>query len=236
MFIDTTARSSANEIMDDLQMEGELLRRSLDKLDWINKWLGGNQVTVSGLKLLLKGIPKKKVIKIVDIGCGSGDMLRIIARHIRKEKRHVEIIGIDANEFTINYAREQSKEYPEISFQTAMVTPKTLKDLDFDILLSTLFLHHLDNAEISALLKEACLKARVGIIINDLHRSRWAYVLFFLLTLFISNPMIRQDGLTSILRGFKKSDLKKFNQQLKMVSSSINWRWAFRYQWIIKTS
>ena len=236
MFIDTKVRSSADEIMDDLQMEGELLRRSLHKLDWINKWLGGNQVTISGLKTLLKGIPKNKVIKIVDLGCGSGDMLRIITRYMRQENRLVEIIGIDANEFTINYAREQSKYYPEIRFLPALVTPEILKDLDFDILLSTLFLHHLDNEEISALLKEASRKATVGILINDLHRSRWAYVLFYLLTLFIPNPMIRQDGLTSILRGFKKADLKKFNQELTMNSASIKWRWAFRYQWIIKTS
>jgi hypothetical protein len=46
--------------------------------------------------------------------------------------------------------------------------------------------------------------------------------------------MSRQDGLISILRGFKKNELIKYSQQLKFTKYKIEWRWAFRYQWIIK--
>jgi ubiquinone/menaquinone biosynthesis C-methylase UbiE len=80
IFIDTTYRSDAVEIMDDLSMTGEVLTDTLYKLDSINKWLGGNAITLNGIKKLLKNHPKKTALTIVDLGCGSGDMLRQVAK------------------------------------------------------------------------------------------------------------------------------------------------------------
>ena len=71
-------------------------------------------------------------------------------------------------------------------------------------------------------------------MVNDLQRSEVAYGLFKLLGLTISNNMIKQDGLTSILRAFKKEDLEKISKELNL-KSKIRWKWAFRYQWLIRT-
>jgi len=219
--------------MDDFEMEGELLRETLDQLDSINKWLGGNRVTLNGLKLLLKSVEPERTLRIVDLGCGSGDMLRRLATYFRKEGRKVEFIGIDGNEFTINYARSQSTDYPEISYRHQMIPSKEFSDLNCDIILSTLFLHHFRETEALELLRIISEKAQIGLVINDLHRNQWAYILFKLLGLFISNRMVREDGLTSILRGFKKSELQHIAKVLNFKNSNIQWRWAFRYQWTI---
>ncbi len=221
--------------MDDLEMEGDLLSRSLAKLDWINKWLGGNNVTLSGLDQLIANHPKDEVLKIVDIGSGSGDMLRLVTDKLRKQNRKVEILGMDANDFTVNYARRESVDYPEIKYQTEYVSVSTFDNLEYDILLGTLFLHHLKDQDIIDVMKIGTEKAKLGVIVNDLNRSQVAYFLFNLLTLFIPNPMIRQDGLTSILRGFKKADLEKYTAALNVKKSTIKWKWAFRYQWILFT-
>jgi hypothetical protein len=45
--------------------------------------------------------------------------------------------------------------------------------------------------------------------------------------------MTKVDGLVSILRGFKKEELTQFSNKLKLENYSIQWKWAFRYQWII---
>jgi hypothetical protein len=52
------------------------------------------------------------------------------------------------------------------------------------------------------------------------------------LTSVIGNKMTREDGLTSILKAFKRIDLEEFSKKLNY-KSTITWRWAFRYQWII---
>ena len=74
----------------------------------------------------------------------------------------------------------------------------------------------------------------IGIVINDLHRSSIAYRLFQgLCFVFRLNDMSREDGLTSILRGFKKEELITISKKLNFRYYKIQWKWAFRYQWII---
>ncbi|WP_299129146.1 methyltransferase domain-containing protein [uncultured Winogradskyella sp.] len=233
LFINTTYRSDATEIMDDFSMKGELLRDTLDKLGKINKWLGGNSVTIDGAKQLLNNKDKTKTYTIIDLGCGHGDMLRLLADYGRKNEFKFKLIGIDANKDAIDYAKELSSSYQEISYQNFDIFSEEFKSLDFDIALSTLFLHHFKDDEIKPLLNQLIVKARIGIVVNDLHRSRLAYGLFKLLGLVISNDMIVKDGLTSILRAFKRKDLKTYSNQLQL-KSQIRWKWAFRFQWLIR--
>ena len=50
--IDTSQRSSEMEIMDDFSLGGTIFRDTLDKLEVINRFLGGNSVTIMGLSLI----------------------------------------------------------------------------------------------------------------------------------------------------------------------------------------
>ena len=233
LFVDTTSRSNDTELMDDFSMKGELLRDTLDKLGSINKWLGGNRVTLNGLRQLLEHQPKEKVYTIVDIGCGHGDILRLIGDYGRKHDFSFQLIGIDANQDAIDYAVELSAAYDELSFKKLDVFSEEFQAMEYDVVLSTLFLHHLDETEIRSLLQLMSTKAKLGVVVNDLHRHRLAYGLFKLLGTVISNHMIVQDGLTSILRAFKRKEIEQISNQLNL-NSQISWKWAFRYQWLIK--
>ena len=233
LFVDTTSRSNDTELMDDFSMKGELLRDTLDKLGSINKWLGGNRVTLNGLRQLLEHQPKDKVYTIVDIGCGHGDILRLIGDYGRKHDFSFQLIGIDANQDAIDYAVELSAAYDELSFKKLDVFSEEFQAMEYDVVLSTLFLHHLDETEIRSLLQLMSTKAKLGVVVNDLHRHRLAYGLFKLLGTVISNHMIVQDGLTSILRAFKRKEIEQISDQLNL-NSQISWKWAFRYQWLIK--
>ena len=231
--VDTSHRSSEMEIMDDFTMEGVLFRDTLDKLEIINRFLGGNSVTINGLKKLLKNQPKNKTITIVDLGCGNGDILRDISKFGRKNNYSFKLIGIDANLAATEYAKELSKEYSELSFKTMDILSEDFKKQSYDIVLCTLFLHHFKNEELISFLKTTTDKATIGVVVNDLHRHKLAYYLFKLIGFFIKNKMVRQDGLTSVLRAFKKKDLENIAKEIK-VHFSIQWKWAFRYLWILK--
>lgn len=233
--IDTTFRTDEQEIMDDFTLGGKALRTNLDILSSINKWLGGNQVSLDGIQQLIKGQPKEKELVIVDLGCGNGDMLRRVSKLGKKLGYTFKLVGIDANEDSIQYATLLSLGFDNITYIQMNIFSEEFKELDYDIALSTLFLHHLKDKEILdklSLLKE---KAGVGIVVNDLHRSKLAYSLFSIVSFFINNKIIRNDGLISIRRGFKKSELEHFANQLQ-INSDITWKWAFRYQWILKTT
>ena len=231
--VDTTMRSDATEIMDDFTLEGELFRDTLDKLETINRLLGGNGVTINGIKKLIQDQPKDKKITIVDLGCGHGDILRDVAKFGRKKGYTFQLIGIDANQDAIDYANELSTEYPELSFQPIDIFSEDFQELDFDVVLCTLFAHHFKDDELISFFKPTLKNAKLGIVVNDLHRHKLAYYLFKIIGLFVKNRMVREDGLTSILRAFKKQDLEKLSKKLN-AKASIQWKWAFRYQWILQ--
>jgi len=232
--VPTKYRTTSAEIMDDFSVEGEELREALDKIASINQFLGGNKITLDGVEQLLKNVSRNETITIVDVGCGNGDLLRILAQYAEKSGLIFELIGIDANRFTVNHAQQLSTDYKNISFRCEDIFDAAFQKVKADIFLCTLTLHHFKNEEIEYLLPLFYKNSRLGIVINDLQRSGLAYRLFQLLCfVFRLNTMSREDGLTSILRGFTKEELIHFSTQMKCHKWSINWRWAFRYQWII---
>lgn len=236
MKVDTRFRSEAPEMMDDFSMEGEILRDALDKIAGINRLLGGNRVTIDGVNQLIKSQAKEKTIKIIDIGCGNGDMLRALAKYAQAKNIKMALLGIDANPFTISYAEKLSAPFDNICYQCSDIFDEQSAVSECDIAVCTLTLHHFKDDEIVKLLGKFKKVTRLGIVVNDLERSALAYRLFTALCwAFRLNHMSRVDGLTSILRGFKRADLLKYSKQLQLKNYSIKWKWAFRYQWIIKT-
>lgn len=234
MLLNTKYRTDQAEIMDDFEMEGEVLREALDKIAKINQLLGGNKLTLIGVKALIADVPNNTEITIVDVGCGNGDMLRSLADYAVKNNLKFNLIGIDANNFTSNHAIKLSENYPNISYRCEDIFDKPFRELKYDIVLCTLTLHHFKETEILYIMNVFHTNASRGIVINDLQRSSLAYRLFqSLCFVFQLNAMSREDGLISILRGFKKDDLIDFSKKLNFSNYTIKWKWAFRYQWII---
>ena len=233
--VNTTHRTEAEEIMDDFSIQGPILDDALDKLAIINKLLGGNIVTLNGLKKLLKNQPKAIPLIIVDLGCGGGDILRTIANYGKKEGYNFQLIGVDANKNATDYAQTLSKAHDNIRFVHADVFSEEFKALKYDIVITTLFLHHFKEVELLQLLNHVTNTASIGVVVNDLHRHRLAYYLFKLITIPVKNKMIIEDGLTSVLRGFKRKELVDLSKQLN-IKNQLHWKWAFRYQWILWSS
>lgn len=237
MPINTRYRTDEPEIMDDFLLEGDELQDALDKIAKINQLLGGNKLTLEGVKSLLQNSDKKELITIVDIGCGNGDMLRYVADFGIKNGYNFNLIGIDANAFTINHAENLSKNYSNITYNCLDIFTKQFNELKYDIILCTLTLHHFKDNEVKKLVSQFYTNSKIGIVINDLERNIVSYRLFQALCfVFNLNRMSREDGLISILRGFKKQELINFSQELGLKKYTLNWKWAFRYQWIIQSS
>src|SRR5579863_5132319 len=108
MSVSFSQRSTAVEIMDNLEFHDEVVFQTLRELDFINHWLGGNSVIIDAIERIWRKIPKETSILIADLGCGSGEMLRLIARRAIAQNRIVKLVGIDANEHIIKYARDSS--------------------------------------------------------------------------------------------------------------------------------
>ena len=228
-------RSSQQEIMDNVNFRGEEMKNLLRDLKVVNTWLGGNRITFRGVTKLMRKKCKQHPITLLDIGCGDGELLRKFVKFADKNNFKVHCIGVDFNENILEYAENQSVEFPNIKFQKVDVFLEQELLPNCDIAVCTLFMHHFRNNEIEGLLNNLIKKVNLGIVVNNLHRSRMAFQLFKIISfLFLKTKTAKFDGLVSIARGFKKREIKTFASRIPNQKSEIHWRWAFRYQWILK--
>ncbi|OEK02735.1 SAM-dependent methyltransferase [Roseivirga sp. 4D4] len=226
-------RAYEEELMDDLDSGGEIIDQTLRELETINRLLGGNQVTINGLQKLLKNHTATKPIVIADLGCGGGDIMILVAKWARKKGYKVELKGYDANPNIIDYARKNCIDYPEISFYTEDIFSDDFKANRFDIVICTLFTHHFKDDQLISIFHQFKTQAKIGVVINDLHRHWFAYHSIKLLTqLFSKSPMVQYDAPLSVRRAFRKNELEKIMASAEINAFSLKWMWAFRWQLI----
>ncbi|HET8854780.1 MAG TPA: methyltransferase domain-containing protein [Salinimicrobium sp.] len=228
-------RYEGREVMDNFELGGEKLEETLNDLDRVNSWLGGDRVTLGGVKEIIDRTSRKETISIADIGCGNGHMLRELSKWGKRERIKLELTGIDANPNAVSIAKRLSGDYKDISYRVLNIFSPDLREMQFDVILCTLTLHHFKDEQIPEVLRNFLDISRIGVVVNDLQRSKTAYWLFTLFcAAFVSNPIAREDGLISIRRGFKRSDLQKYSADISVAPVEISWRWAFRYRWILR--
>jgi 2-polyprenyl-3-methyl-5-hydroxy-6-metoxy-1,4-benzoquinol methylase len=230
---DFTKRASQIEVMDDLECNGPVVNAALRELEIINRLLGGNQVTIQGLQLLLSKVevPADRPLVVADVGCGGGDMLKLIDKWASRRGIAVHLIGIDANPNIIDYARKNCADMPNAEFMAINIFSEEFSRLSFDVVVNTLFLHHFTFGELRDILKRYSQQAGMGIIINDIHRHPFAYYSIKHITrAFSKSPMVVHDAPLSVLRAFSRHDLEQLFQSAQIPHWQINWKWAFRWQ------
>ncbi len=234
---DFFVRSTDAEIMDDLEYSGEMMDRTLYELELINKWLGGNDVTLGGIKQMVMSHDPNETVCIADLGCGRGDILRLISRWAKKENRKVRLIGIDANPYIVDAARTNLSQYPDIELQTMNIFSAAFQSMKFDIVLGTLFYHHFSNQQLQTFFRQLKDQVRIGFIINDIHRHALAfYSIQFLTKYFSRSSMVKFDAPLSVLRAFTRTELIEILRNAGAQIFTIQWKWAFRWQVLVYKS
>ena len=228
-------RSSEVELMDDLQLSNEDLRRNLDELETINFWLGGHKVVLQALQKLLPQLRElNRPITVADVGCGGGDMLREIAKWGTRQGLEMNLTGVDANAFMLNYAAPKCEQFSNIQFQQSDIFSPEFQQQRFDILTCSLFCHHFSDESLVQLLKQLYKQAGTAVIINDLERNPMAYYSIKALTqAFSKSYLVKNDAPLSVLRAFRKSELESILQKAGITNYWLKWQWAFRWQLVL---
>jgi len=227
-------RASDPELMDDLTLASDALRQNLDELETINTWLGGYAPVLNALDRLRTRFPAGRPLRVADLGSGGGDTLRQIARWARRQGVAVELAGIDANEFMLEYAAGKSAEFPEISYRQFDIFSPEFRAQPYDVLTCSLFCHHFTDAELVTLLQQWQQQARVAVVINDLHRHWLAYHSIKWLTRLLGGSyLVQHDAPLSVARAFRRKDWVALLARAGITHYELRWRWAFRWQVII---
>lgn len=200
------ARSQAPELMDDHAVDYETFRACLIDLSRVNAMTLAYRPTLAFLERLRKErrLPQDRPLKILDVGSGYGDMLRVIARWARRRGVKVALAGLDGNPWSARAAAQATPSAAGVSWVTSDVFESSESA---DVVLSSLFTHHLCDRELARFLAWSEGAASLGWFVNDLRRSRFSHDGFALASrLLRMHRFVRHDGPVSIARSFVEAD------------------------------
>lgn len=204
------ARVAGRELMDEPAQDRAELARSLADLRAVNRWLGGTRVVLHHLEALFERHPRASY-RILDLATGSGDIPLRVARWARERGAEVEIVATDNHAGTLALARAHTAADPAVRTEMADALDLRWPDGSFDVALLSTALHHFDDeGDCLRVLREMDRVSRIGLIVNDLARSRAALLGARLLaaTVWRTHPVTRHDGPLSILRSFTPAELR----------------------------
>ena len=206
MALDFAQRSGEPELMDSGQIDYPEFEACLRDLARVNAWTLAYRPTLTWFSRLVERSSPAQGFRVLDVGCGYGDMLRRIAGWARRRSVPVELVGIDRNPWARRIAEAKTPESMPIRYETADLFDYR-SDRPFDVVISSLFAHHLDNNELVDFLVWMNRTAARGWFVNDLHRHRLPYrfikVAFPALRL---NRLVVHDGPVSVSRAFTRED------------------------------
>ncbi len=199
-------RAQLSELMDE-PASYEEFRDCLRDLERVNRTVLSYRPTLRWLRQF--AVPRPVPLHIVDVGTGGGDMLRRIETWARCRNLDVHLTGIDMNP----HATRAAREFAPASSRIAWVTSDAFSfhpARPVDIVISSLFTHHLADAEIVRFLQWMEQTARRGWFINDLSRGRLSYYGFRLLARLMRwHRFVQHDGPVSIQRSFRPEDWRR---------------------------
>lgn len=181
----------------------------LREIRFINRWIGDRWAL---RRTLLKTISELdlKEFSVLDVGAGSGELLKETALFARRARRKALLVGLDINEMAAESIAAEGKDLVEINAVRGDALMLPFDDGTFDFAICSLFTHHFTDDGVVDVMREMRRVARRGVYVIDLHREKGAFRMYKLFcAMFRISRLVRDDGLLSIKKGFQPDELSR---------------------------
>ena len=220
-------RSRELEHLDKGDYTAEEYEGCIVELQRVNRYLGDARAL---RQTVLAEIEREglRSFSLLDVGAGSGELLRVAARWAEETKRAGVFTGLEINERSARAIVEESRTLPiEAVRGDALQLP--FDDASFDYVMCSLMMHHFRDEEVVRVLEEMARVARSRVFVIDLHRHAVAYYLYTTVgQLFLHNRLLREDGALSILRSFSPRELNELAERAHLSNISVERHFPFR--------
>jgi ubiquinone/menaquinone biosynthesis C-methylase UbiE len=210
--------------------------RDLARINWL---LGGAGLSMRAMRGLLVPTPPAAatapdILRVLDVGTGAADIPLAMLR-VRGPWRGVRVTAVDSRPEVIEAAiaiRPELSAHPSLELAVADGRSLPFPDGAFDVAHASLVLHHLEPDAAVRLLRELRRVARTGVIVNDLARSRVAWLGAWLLVHAITrNRYTLHDGPLSVRRAYTRAEARELLAEAALrpiveVGGLLAHRWA----------
>jgi 2-polyprenyl-3-methyl-5-hydroxy-6-metoxy-1,4-benzoquinol methylase len=200
--------------------------RGLARLNWLSGSAGILWPPIRELAREIKSGP----LRILDVACGGGDVSIGLYRRAAQAALAIQIEAADISQNALTYARRQAEtaHAPIHFFQVDALAedfPKT-----YDVVFSSLFLHHLTDEQAVNLLRHIDSAARHMVLINDLARSRLGWTAAYVVTrMLTTSDVVHTDGPLSVEGAFTPEEALALAHQAGIHGATVARRWPFRF-------
>lgn len=201
-------RSRQPEWMDDPALGVGAHREALNGLARLNRLARSADALWYALRPILQAHTGDRPVRVLDLACGGGDVTLGLWRRARRAGFALALTGCDASELALAMARERSERIgAQVDWRRCDIVDEQWPG-PHDVVVSSLFLHHLDSSDAVAVLRRAALSAH-AVRILDLARSRSGWLLARASTaLCTRSPIVRCDGPRSVEGAFTRVEIE----------------------------
>jgi 2-polyprenyl-3-methyl-5-hydroxy-6-metoxy-1,4-benzoquinol methylase len=219
-----TIRAIADELMDAVDLDPVIYAAVVRDLAKVNVMTMAARPTIGFLNRVMVG---RRTLKLLDVGYGDGDMLRRIARWAAGKGIAAELVGIDLNPRSEIAARADTPETLPIRYLTGDYAD--LGGQEWDVIISSLVAHHMTHAQLIDFLCFMEAEARLGWLVNDLHRHGFAHWGFPILARLMRwHPIVRHDGTLSIARSYRPAEWPPILAEAGILGAEVKRIFPFR--------
>jgi len=216
------------ELMDDPSLDEGWHHQALRGLSMLNRLTRIARLVWPPLAELSRQLGRPP--RVLDVATGSGDIPRALLRIARRHGAALNLSGCDISPRAIEFARQQTKAAgATIDFFQCDVLNDQLPG-GYDAVVCTLFLHHLSDAEATALMRQMAAAAGRLVVVCDLARSKIGWWLTYAGTrLLTRSPVVHVDGPLSVQAAFTVDEIRSLALQAGLADCGIRRRMPFRF-------
>lgn len=213
--------------MDSPGLDPDRHRQALGSLARINR------LSLAGRRLwsIVRRIPTRRGIpaRVIDVACGGGDVALSLKRQADRAGFPVTVKGCDISPVAVEYAQRKAKSRGlDVEFFEHDALAGELPG-DFDLISSSLFLHHLGEDEAVAFLR-MCADAGHRSFHQDLLRTPLGYTLAMTTVPFITRSrVVREDGVRSVEGAFSLPEAIELAGRAGLRAAQISRCWPERF-------
>jgi 2-polyprenyl-3-methyl-5-hydroxy-6-metoxy-1,4-benzoquinol methylase len=170
-------------------------------------------------------------LRLLDIAAGGGDVVIGVAKLAARYGIDVEAHGCDINKTAVDYATAAAdrSRIPTVKFFRLDALADALPT-DYDVLMCTLFLHHLNAADAITLLQRMAQAAKQCVIVDDLRRTRFGYAYAWVGGRLITRSrIVHTDGPLSVRAAFTIDEAERLARDAGMTNASFRRHWPERF-------
>lgn len=209
MIFSAPPRNLRPELLDLDEAPFEEVKDSLQDVQRVNRYLSGYRVLLHHMGRFFDRYDSPRPMHILDAATGSADQPIEVVRYARRREIPIQVTAVDINRKMLRFAQEEARGFPEIRFVQCDVLNMPFDDNSFDVVVNSLALHHFSRDHAEIMLKNFSRLARLGVIVNDLHRSRVAHASIYILTrLLTQNRLTRYDAPVSVMNAFTPEEMR----------------------------